>query len=151
MRRSLLDSIYYIYLSRPPPPPPPPPHCIITSSILSAGGRFLGFFVSRTFTKFWNVCDLAQQQTTRRVKAKSKIGLQHTIYTIILLKSVSVSKRQAAILARSSREMSQTVRIDLKHILSLVHVLVQPRNFCIHEKHPKLSRIQSRPRQCLFE
>ena len=32
-------------------------------------------------------------------------------YTIILLKSVSVSKLQVAILARSSREMSQTVRI----------------------------------------
>ena len=33
------------------------------------------------------------------------------IYTIILLKSVEVSKLQVAILARSSREMSQTVRI----------------------------------------
>ena len=34
------------------------------------------------------------------------------IYTIILLKSVAVSKLQVAILARSSREKSQTVRID---------------------------------------
>ena len=34
------------------------------------------------------------------------------IYTIILLKSVAVSKLQAAILARLSREMSQTIRID---------------------------------------
>ena len=35
-----------------------------------------------------------------------------TIYTIILFKSVGVIKRQVAILARSSREMYQTVRID---------------------------------------
>ena len=41
-----------------------------------------------------------------------------SIYTIILLKSVAVSKLQVAILARSSRETSQTVR-----------------NFCIREKH----------------
>ena len=33
------------------------------------------------------------------------------IYTIILLISVGVRKRQVAILARSSREMSPTVRI----------------------------------------
>ena len=33
-------------------------------------------------------------------------------YTIILIKSVAISKLQVAILARSSREMSQTVRID---------------------------------------
>ena len=33
------------------------------------------------------------------------------IYILILLKSVGVSKLQVAILARSSREMSQTVRI----------------------------------------
>ena len=36
----------------------------------------------------------------------------HFINTIILLKSVGVSKRQVAILARSSREMSLTVGID---------------------------------------
>ena len=34
------------------------------------------------------------------------------IYTIILLKSVAVHKLQATLLARLSREMSQTVRID---------------------------------------
>ena len=34
------------------------------------------------------------------------------ICTIILLKSVAVRKLQVAILARSSREMYQTVRID---------------------------------------
>ena len=33
------------------------------------------------------------------------------IYTIILIKSVDVRKLQVAILARSSREMSLTVRI----------------------------------------
>ena len=37
---------------------------------------------------------------------------QPYIYTIILLKSVAVRKLQVAILARSSRKMSQTVRID---------------------------------------
>ena len=53
------------------------------------------------------------------------------IYTIILRKSVCLSvdviKLQVAILARSSREMCQTVRIDWKHILSRVRVSVQPR------------------------
>ena len=43
-----------------------------------------------------------------------------SIYTTILLKFVAVSKLQVAILARSSRETSQTVR-----------------NFCIREKHTK--------------
>ena len=40
-----------------------------------------------------------------------KSVLISTIYIIILLKSVGVSKLQVAILARSSREMSQTVCI----------------------------------------
>ena len=34
------------------------------------------------------------------------------LYTIILLKSVAVSKLQVAIIARLSREICQTVRID---------------------------------------
>ena len=76
------------------------------------------------------------------------IGIRN-IYTIILFKSAGVSKLQVAILARSSREMSQTVRIDWKHILSRVCVSVRPRNFFIREKHPKLSRIPSHPCQCL--
>ena len=38
-------------------------------------------------------------------------GHPPSIYTIILLKSVGFRKRQVAILARSSREMSLTVRI----------------------------------------
>ena len=40
------------------------------------------------------------------------ISLHHFIHTIILLKSVTVRKRQVAILALSSREMPQTVRFD---------------------------------------
>ena len=59
------------------------------------------------------------------------------IYTIILLISVGVRKLQVAILARSSREMSQTVRIDWQYILSRVRVSVRPSNFFIREKHPK--------------
>ena len=49
------------------------------------------------------------------------------IYTIILLKSVAVSKLQVAILARSSWEMSETVRIDRKHILSIHHPVTSSR------------------------
>ena len=45
------------------------------------------------------------------------------------------SKLQVAILARSSREMSLTVRIVWKYILSRVRVSVRPSNLC--EKHPK--------------
>ena len=65
------------------------------------------------------------------------------IYTIILLKSVCLSvgvrKRQVAILARSSREISQTVRIDWQYILSRVRVSVRP-SMCftfIRENPPK--------------
>ena len=47
---------------------------------------------------------------------------------MILLKSVAVSKLQVAIIARSSREMSLTLRIDWKHFLSRVRVSVRPRN-----------------------
>ena len=35
-----------------------------------------------------------------------------TIYTVVLLKHVAISKLQVAILARLSPEMSQTVRIE---------------------------------------
>ena len=41
-----------------------------------------------------------------------QVGVICDFYTVILLKSVGVRKLQVAILARSSREMSQTVRID---------------------------------------
>ncbi len=43
--------------------------------------------------------------------------------------SVTVSKLRVAILARSSREMSQTVRIYWMYILSRVRVSVRPRIF----------------------
>ena len=70
---------------------------------------------------------------------------------LALCLTVAVSKVQVAILARSFRDMSQTVRIDGKHILSRVRVSVRPSNFVISEKHQKQSRIPSRPRDCLFE
>ena len=38
--------------------------------------------------------------------------MEGTIYTILLLKSVGVTKLPVEILARSSREIYQTVRID---------------------------------------
>ena len=57
----------------------------------------------------------------------------YCIYTIILHKSVSLSvgvrKRQVAILARSSREMSLTDRILPRYILSRIRVSVRPSNF----------------------
>ena len=71
----------------------------------------------------------------------STLGLGSQSFTehiyIILLKSVDVSKLQVAILARSSREMSRTVRIDWMHIMSWVRVSVWPSNFFIREKHTK--------------
>ena len=48
--------------------------------------------------------------------------------------SVGVRKRQVAIIARSSREMSLTDRIVLKYILSRVRVSVRPSNCFIREK-----------------
>ena len=74
----------------------------------------------------------------------------YLIYTIICLKSVGVRKLQVAILARSPREMSQTDRIVWKHILSRVHVSVQPRICFIRGKNPNLSLIQSRPHVVYF-
>ena len=72
------------------------------------------------------------------------------IMTVPLLRASGgdggISKLQVAILARSSREMSQTVHIDWKHNLSRVRVSIRPRKKFIREKHPKLSRIPSRPR-----
>ena len=52
------------------------------------------------------------------------------IYTIILLSlSVAVRKLQVAILAQSSREISQTVCIDCHSFLSRVRISVGPSNF----------------------
>ena len=51
--------------------------------------------------------------------------------------SVAVHNQQAAFLARSSREISQTVRIDFHSFLSRVRISVWPSKFCIGEKKPK--------------
>ena len=52
-----------------------------------------------------------------------------------------VGRLQVAIIARSSREMSQTVRIDRHSFLSRVRISVRPRIFVIHfKKSRKLSR-----------
>ena len=50
---------------------------------------------------------------------------------------VGVRKRQVAILARSSREMSLTVRIVWQYILSRVRVSIRPSNFFIRENYAK--------------
>ena len=65
----------------------------------------------------------------------SATDIAKIIYTIILLKSVTVRKLQVAILGRSSQEMSQT--IEWQYILSRVHVSVRPSHFSIRKKHPK--------------
>ena len=51
--------------------------------------------------------------------------------------SVGVRKLQCAILARSYREMSLTVRVVRQYILSRVRVSVRPSKFFIRAKHPK--------------
>ena len=59
--------------------------------------------------------------------------------------SVVVRKLQVAILARSSREMYQTVRIDCHSFLSWVRISVRLRK-CLYEKNTqKLSRKPSSP------
>ena len=55
------------------------------------------------------------------------IFVKQVNYTIIL--SVILSKLQVTILARSSREMSQTVDIDWQQFLSRVRVSVRPTHF----------------------
>ena len=76
------------------------------------------------------------------------------IYTIICLKSVclsvSVRKRQVAILARSSREMSLTVRIVWQYILSRVRVSVWPSIFYTW-KTSKISGKSGGQCVCLFQ
>ena len=61
------------------------------------------------------------------------------IYTIILIKSVAVRKLDVAILARSSREMSQTVRVSFR-----------PSNFYTR-KTPRIALKPCRLRECLFQ
>ena len=61
-------------------------------------------------------------------------------YNIILLKSVchnTFAKLHVAILARSSQEISQTVRIDCRSFLSPGRISVPSSKFFIIEKHPK--------------
>ena len=70
-----------------------------------------------------------------------------TIYTIICLKSVSLSvdvrRLQVAILARSPREMYQTDRIVCQYILSRVLISVRPSIFLYAKNTHKLSRVPS--------
>ena len=66
-----------------------------------------------------------------------KRQVRSVITSIIFLKSVGVRKLQVAILARSFREMYQTVRIDWKHIMSRVRVSVRPRILLYPKKHQK--------------
>ena len=54
----------------------------------------------------------------------------------MLCLSVDVSKLQVAIIAPSSREVSHTVRINWKHIMSRVRVSVRPSYF-LYEKNTK--------------
>ena len=53
--------------------------------------------------------------------------------------SVAVRKLQITILAGSSREISQTVRIDCHSFLSRVRISVRPSKFFIGKKYPKIS------------
>ena len=64
-----------------------------------------------------------------------KILTNYTVCTII--PSVDFRKLRVTILARSFREMSLTVRIVWKYILSRVCVSVWPSICLIREKHPK--------------
>ena len=50
--------------------------------------------------------------------------------------SVAVRSLQAAVLARSSWEISQTVRIDCHS----VRISVRPSKFCTDDKYPKTSK-----------
>ena len=66
------------------------------------------------------------------VSGQCSVNCAHLYYNSpYVCMSVNVHKRQVAILARSSREMSQTVRIDWRYILSRVRVSVRPSNFFI--------------------
>ena len=67
--------------------------------------------------------------------------LKLSIYTIILLISVGVRKLQVAILARSTREMSLTVRIVWQYILSWVRASIRPSIFLSAKNIFRLSRM----------
>ena len=86
----------------------------------------------------YNGLDILHSKPTSKPAVTWKDGDDYLYY----------NKLQVAILARSSREMSQTVRIDWKHTLSRVRVSVRPTVlFFITKKHLKLSRIQERKKQ----
>ena len=76
-----------------------------------------------TVSRCWHVVMIAHRRD----------GTVHVVYnatsTISISMSVSVRKRQVAILARSSREMSLTVRIVWLYILARVRVSVRRRIF----------------------
>ena len=51
--------------------------------------------------------------------------------------SVAVRSLHTAVLARSAREISQTVRIDCHSFLSRVHISVRPNTFSMGENRKK--------------
>ena len=69
---------------------------------------------------------------------------------IILLKSVAILKLQVVKCSRSSREVSQSVRIDWKHFLSRVRVSVWPSNFLYAKKTPRNYREDRVSVKCLL-
>ena len=70
-------------------------------------------------------------------KIVSSISILHFSLSLSVCLSVGVRKLQFAILARSSREMSLTVRIVWEYIMSRVRISVRPQHFCICQKHSK--------------
>ena len=90
------------------------------------------------FILCWQLCRVRVVSFVERLLRSNNISSSVFvyIYIIILLKSVGVRKLQVAILVRSSRDMSITVRNVWPYILSRVRVSVRPSIFCIREKHP---------------
>ena len=71
-----------------------------------------------------------------------------SILSFFLNLSVAVSKLQVAILARSSREMYQTVRIDWRSILSRVRVSIRPRHFFTRKTPKTIAKPESSASVC---
>ena len=106
-------------------------------------------FVHRTFTQGTLY---KEQEDNRLISTNTCTGAytntsilllkMNTIYTINLLKSICLSvclpvvvrQLQDAIIARSSRETSQTVRIDWHSFLSQVRIWVRPSTFLLVKK-----------------
>ena len=70
--------------------------------------------------------DALQLQLPMNLPGSNRLTLQNP--------PIAVRSRLVAILARSSREISQTVRIDCHSFLSRVRISVQPSKFFIDEK-----------------